>query len=59
MNLNELSIVIVTYKSEGKIFSCLNSLPREVNIYVIENSKELAQKTVEEYKKRYNKAFLA
>ena len=41
MNLSELSIVIVTYKSEDKIFSCLNSIPSEISTYVIENSNNL------------------
>ena len=41
MNLSELSIVIVTYKSEIKIFSCLNSIPSEISTYVIENSNNL------------------
>ena len=39
MESNELSVVIVTYKSEDKIFSCLDSIPTNISIFVIENSK--------------------
>ena len=38
MESNELTIVIVTYRSENKIFSCLSSIPSEINIIVVENS---------------------
>ena len=38
MESNDLTVVIVTYKSENKIFSCLNSIPSEINIIVVENS---------------------
>ena len=38
MDLNNLTIIIVTYKSENKIYSCLDSIPSDVKTYVIENS---------------------
>ena len=38
MESNKLTIVIVTYKSEEKIFSCLDSIPKNVPIIIIENS---------------------
>ena len=38
MESNELTVVIVTFKSEKKIFSCLNSIPSNINIIVVENS---------------------
>ena len=38
MESEELTIVIVTYRSENKIFSCLSSIPSEINIIVVENS---------------------
>jgi N-acetylglucosaminyl-diphospho-decaprenol L-rhamnosyltransferase len=38
MESKELSIVIVTFKSENKIFSCLDSIPNNINVKIIENS---------------------
>ncbi len=38
MESKELTIVIVTFKSEDKIFTCLNSIPTETPVYVVENS---------------------
>ena len=46
MESNELTIVIVTYKSEEKIFSCLQSIPGNLPIFVIENSNN------QEFKKK-------
>ena len=44
--INDLTVVIVTYRSENKIFSCLNSIPSEINIIVVENSNN------QEFKKK-------
>ena len=33
MEYNDLSIVIVTYQSESKIFDCLKSIPKKIRIY--------------------------
>ena len=41
MKLNDLTIVIVTLKSEEKIFSCLNSIPRELRVIIVENSSNM------------------
>ncbi len=38
MDSNELSIVIVTFKSEKKIFTCLKSIPANLRVIVVENS---------------------
>mgnify|MGYP001180098881 CR=1 FL=1 len=38
MDSNELSIVIVTFKSEEKIFTCLKSIPANLRVIVVENS---------------------
>ena len=38
MESNELSIVIVTYKSEEIISTCLDSIPKNLQIFVVENS---------------------
>ena len=41
LNLNNITFIIVTYKSHNVIFNCLNSLPRNSNKIVIENSKDI------------------
>ena len=41
MELNDVSIVIVTFKSENKIFSCLDSIPQNHDIFIIENSNDI------------------
>ena len=42
MESKELSIVIVTFKSEGKIFNCLDSIPSiALKLYIIENSNNI------------------
>ena len=38
MEFKELTIVIVTYKSEDKISNCLKSIPKEIPVIVVENS---------------------
>ena len=38
MKFKELTIVIVTFKSEKKIFKCLESIPNDIPVFVIENS---------------------
>ncbi len=40
MNSNKLTIVIVTYKSEEKIFKCLKSISSEIPVIVVENSDD-------------------
>ena len=40
METKDISIVITTYKSENKIYNCLNSLPKLAKIIVVENSKD-------------------
>ena len=39
-----LSIVIVTYKSEDVIHNCIKSIPTDINILVVDNSGEQAFK---------------
>ena len=41
LNLNNITFIIVTYKSHKVIFNCLNSLPRNSNKIIIENSKDM------------------
>jgi GT2 family glycosyltransferase len=38
MESKDLSIVIVTFKSEEKIFNCLNSIPHNIQVTIVENS---------------------
>ena len=38
MEIKDLSIVITTFKSENKIYSCLDTLPKKIRIIVVENS---------------------
>ncbi len=40
MKSNELTIVIVTFKSEDKIINCLKSISQETPVIVVENSKD-------------------
>ena len=41
LNLNNITYVIVTFKSEKIIHECINSLPIDSNKIVIENSKNI------------------
>ena len=45
MESKELSIVIVTFKSEGRIFNCLDSIPNNIKVKIIENSNNENFKT--------------
>ena len=55
MESEELSIVIVTFKSELKIFDCLEAIPRHIKVIVVENSKnEFFKKDVERKYKNVN-----
>ena len=38
-NLQNITFVITTFKSEQNIYNCLNSLPKEVKKIIVENSK--------------------
>ena len=38
MDIKNITFVITTYKSEDTIYNCLNSLPKEVNKIILENS---------------------
>jgi len=38
VDINNLTFVITTYNSENTIYNCLNSLPKNVNKIIIENS---------------------
>ena len=44
LSLNNLTFIIVTFKSEHIIYECIESLPKNSNIIVIENSNNKALK---------------
>jgi len=44
LNLNNLTFIIVTFKSDHVIHECIESLPKESNIIIIENSNDLKLK---------------
>jgi GT2 family glycosyltransferase len=45
MNFKDLTIVIVTYKSEEKILDCLKSISNDIPVIVVENSSDENFKT--------------
>ena len=48
MESKDLTIIIVTFKSEAKIFNCLKSISRDIPIIVVENSNnENFQKNIQ------------
>ncbi len=52
MNTNDVTAVIVTFKSEHKIFSCLDSIPSDIKVIIVENSDDANfKKSVESYRK--------
>jgi|TARA_B100001540_G_scaffold307841_1_gene321655 N-acetylglucosaminyl-diphospho-decaprenol L-rhamnosyltransferase len=50
MNLNDLTIIITTFKSDEKINSCLNSINKKVKVIIIENSGSQRLKKIIENK---------
>ena len=51
MTLSDITVVIVTFKSEHKIYSCIDSIPDNLKIIVVENSNDKNFKeNVEKYK---------
>jgi len=52
MESKDLTVVIVTFKSENKIFSCIDSIPKGIDIIVVENSNNLKFK--EKIEKSYS-----
>jgi len=41
LNLKNITFIIVSFKSEKVIYNCLNSLPKDSNKIIIENSKDI------------------
>ena len=52
METNDLTVVIVTFKSEEVIFTCLDSIPGNIKVIVVENSnnKKFKEKLEKKYK---------
>ena len=52
METNDLTVVIVTLKSDEVLFSCLDSIPSHIKVIVVENSnnKKFKEKLEEKYK---------
>ena len=44
LSLNNLTFIIVTFKSDHVIHECIESLPKESSIIIIENSNDLKLK---------------
>ena len=40
LSLNNLTFIIVTFKSDHVIHECIESLPKDSNIIIIENSND-------------------
>ena len=59
MSYNQITVVINTFNSEDKIHQCLNSIPTEVKIIIIENSNNILFKNDIENKYVNVKCFLA
>ena len=54
-NKNDLTIVINTFNSDEKIYSCLDSINQDYKILIIENSKNIKFK--ESIEKKYFNVF--
>jgi GT2 family glycosyltransferase len=52
LNLKNITFIIVTFKSEKIVYECINSLPKDSNKIVIENSKNIKLK--EELETKYD-----
>ena len=59
MTTDDITIVINTFNSDEKIFSCLNSINSKIKIVIIENSNNLEFKTKLEKKYQNVKCSLA
>ena len=46
MESKELTVVIVTFKSENKIFDCLESIVSDLPVIIIENSSDKNFKSI-------------
>ena len=51
MESKELTIIIVTFKSETRVMNCLRSISKEISVIVVENSND------EKFKNKIEKNF--
>ena len=49
-NFKKITLIFVTYFSKKKLFEFLKDIPKDINIIVIDNSKD---KSLEELKKEF------
>ena len=45
ITIKDISVIITTFKSDDKIYTCLNSLPNNIKVLIIENSNNEKFKT--------------
>ena len=41
MNYEDLTVVITTFHSEDKIYKCLDSIDKDLKIFVVDNANDL------------------
>ena len=58
METKDLTVIITTIKSENRIHACLNSLPKNIRVLVVENSKDEKFKKDIELKYRHVECIL-
>ena len=58
MYLDQITIIIVTYKSDEIIHKFINKIPKKINIIVVENSRNLKLKKKLEKKYKNTKVYL-
>ena len=58
MYLDQITIIIVTYKSDEIIYKFINKIPKKINVIVVENSKNLKLKKKLEKKYKNTKVYL-
>ena len=59
MNPQELTVVITTFHSQDKIFKCLDSIDKRVDIIIVENTNDISFKKNVENKYNNAKCILA
>lgn len=58
MYFDQITIIIVTYKSDEIIYKFINKIPKKINVIVVENSKNLKLKKKLEKKYKNTKVYL-
>ena len=55
--LNQISIILVSYKSSIKLKRFLRKIPKEIKVFIIDNSKDLYFKKDIQKQKKYKNLF--